>query len=282
MPQSKVHHKLLRATQVIIALVREKESLLKESHWLKAELTELHQQLANRNATNVQGPMQSCATPTTLPPSGGSAQPTSSPWQHQPSHPVVNAEVLVGAPPTTSTAPLTIPGSTRVDVPSNISGGGGPPHVVPSPHPYAPSLPPPTSHSSPIPPSHLNESSDFEKQHNHLERLLNHLENNDDSHAPSSVGWSPPSHHAVIHDAPPIREKDRVGVVSSQGKTLSQKESVGVAPCQEEEGMGVQGTGMRRLPKPATITTTKGPVKAQGRKLVQNKPLKIRNYNDRS
>ncbi|KAL5474990.1 hypothetical protein EMCRGX_G027031 [Ephydatia muelleri] len=277
-PPSKVHHKLLRATQVIIALVAEKESLLKESQWLKSELQALHQQLASHGADKqppvAHRPSQNGAPPTTALFPHGSAQSNSLP-RPGPSQPAAGEEVFIRAPPTTasgpptitsappttaSTAPQTITVSTHVDATSTEAL----PLVVPPPHQQSvfvlpSSLPPPTNHSSPIPPpSLLNESSDFEQQHNNLERLLCHL-GHDESHAPSSSCRSSPRHPP----APPLWEEVEVGVAPSQGK----------------EGMGVQGVGVRPLPK---NTTTKGPTNLQGRRLVHSKPVKIRNYNNRS
>lgn len=279
-PSSKVHHKLLRATQVIIALVAEKESLLKESQWLKSELQALHQQLASHRSDKqpaAQRPLQNGAPLTSAPLT--SAPPTIALSPHgsaqsnfllQPgfSQPAAGAEVLIrapptiiSAPPTTTSAPPIMTSAPPTTAPATPHFTEAPPLVVPPPHQQSvfilpSSLPPPTNHSSPIPPL-LNESSDFEQQHSNLERLLCQLGHNE-SHASSCR--SSPRHPP----APPLWEEERVSVAPSQG-----------------EEMGVQGVGVRPLPK-HTTTTTKGPTKPQGRRQVHSKLVNIRNYNDRS
>eukprot|EP00731_Ephydatia_muelleri_P021528 Em0014g119a len=244
---------LLRATQVIIALVAEKESLLKESQWLKSELQALHQQLASHGADKqppvAHRPSQNSAPPTTALSPHGSAQSNSLPRQG-PSQPAAGEEVFIRAPPTTASAPPTIASASPTTAPT------APPTITVSTHVDATSTeaPPLVSNTS----ISTQRVSDFEPQHNNLERLLCHL-GHDESHAPSSSCRSSPRRPP----APPLWEEVEVGEAPSQGK----------------EGMGVQGVGVRPLPK---NTTTKGPTKLQGRRLVHSKPLKIRNYNNRS
>ena len=240
---------------MIIALVREKESLLSEARWLKTELQELHLQLAHHRDTAVPlCPPHAGATPSATPLPHAGAPPTATPLpqggtppttlpQQRPSQPVTAAEVLIGAPPTDS---------TRIDAPPIILA---PPTTAPLPHHQPiPLLPPPTHHSSPL--LLLNESSDFDQQHDNLERLL-HCLSNEDSHAPPSSCQSSP-HHTVVPLAAP--------------------------PPQGEEGMGVCGVGVRPLAKHTANTTTsaRALTKLQARRLGQNKAVKVRNYTNKS
>ena len=238
---------------MIIALVKEKESLLREGQWLKAELQELHQQLAQIRPG--EGPPVYKYSP---PPAG--APPITTP----PDVPPTAMPLPQSRPPqqpATAAPPTAIPSTHSETPPTGAPPTMGPPplHQQPVPHLHLP-LPPPTHHSSPLPPSVLNESSDFDQQHDNLERLLCHL-GNEDSHAQiSSSRQSSPSHPVVSHEPPPPLEE-----------------------VEGREGMSVQGLAVRPLAK-NTNNTARAPVKLlHSRRLGHNKPVvRIRNYNNRS